>query len=51
MQIFVPIVFKIGAAGQPASESRFLMNQTLAKTPAGWRIASILSIPASTAAK
>jgi ketosteroid isomerase-like protein len=44
-QLFVPIMFNIGPAGQPAPEAPFLMNQTLVKTPAGWRIANILPIP------
>src|ERR1700674_2911287 len=49
-QLFVPIMFNIGLPGQPASESLFLMNQTLVKNAAGWRIASILPIPAPAAA-
>jgi len=44
-QLYVPIMFNIGAAGQPAPDTPFLMNQTLVKTPAGWRIANILPIP------
>ena len=40
-QLYVPITFNIGASGQPAPDTSFLMNQTLVKTPAGWRIASI----------
>lgn len=44
-QLFVPVMFNIGPAGQPASDAAFLMNQTLVKTPAGWRVASILPIP------
>jgi ketosteroid isomerase-like protein len=44
-QLFVPIIFNIGPPGQPASDAPFLMNQTLVKTAAGWRIASILPIP------
>jgi len=44
-QIFIPIVFTIGAAGQPAQESRFLMNQTLVRSESGWKVASILPIP------
>ena len=46
-QLFVPILFSIGGQGQPASDSLFLMNQTLVKTAAGWRIANILPIPAA----
>ena len=45
-QIYVPIVFTIGAAGQPPQQTRFLMNQVLVKTPSGWRVSSILPIPA-----
>jgi ketosteroid isomerase-like protein len=44
-QLYVPIVFNIGPPGQPAPDAPFLMNQTLVKTAAGWRIASILPIP------
>jgi ketosteroid isomerase-like protein len=45
-QIYVPIMFTIGAAGQPAQPTRFLMNLVLVKTPGGWRVSSILPIPA-----
>jgi len=45
-QLFVPIVFTMGAAGQPAQPTRFLMNQVLVKTAQGWRVSSILPIPA-----
>ena len=44
-QLYVPITFNIGAPGQPAPDMPFLMNQTLVKTAAGWRIANILPIP------
>ena len=44
-QIYVPIRFSIGAAGQPAPETRFLMNMVLVETGAGWKVASILPIP------
>jgi|SRR5947209_1567574 len=46
-QIYVPIAFAIGAAGQPAQQPKFLMNLVLVKTSAGWKISSILPIPAS----
>ena len=45
-QVFVPIVFTIGAQGQTAQPTRFLMNQVLIKTAEGWRVSSILPIPA-----
>lgn len=44
-QLYVPITFNIGAPGQPAPDTSFLMNQTLVKTSGGWRIANILPIP------
>ena len=44
-QIFVPIVFSIGPAGQPPQETRVHMNQTLLKVDGAWRVASILPIP------
>ena len=45
-QVYVPIMFTIGAAGQPPQQTKFLMNQVLVKTQAGWRVSSILPIPA-----
>jgi ketosteroid isomerase-like protein len=42
-QVYVPITFMIAPAAQTA---RFLMNQTLVKTPEGWKVSSILPIPA-----
>jgi ketosteroid isomerase-like protein len=44
-QLFVPIVFTIGTAGQPAQTTTFLMNQILRKTADGWKVSSILPIP------
>ena len=45
-QIYVPILFTIGAAGEPRQQTRFLMNQVLVKTSDGWRVSSVLPIPA-----
>lgn len=45
-QVFVPIMFTIGAPGQTAQPTRFLMNQVFVKTAGGWRVSSILPIPA-----
>ena len=47
-QLFVPIMFNIGAAAQPAPDAPVLMNQTLIKTQSGWRVASILPITVPT---
>jgi hypothetical protein len=47
-QLYVPTMFTIGAAGQPAQPTRFLMNLILVKTPGGWKVSSILPIPAPT---
>ena len=44
-QLYIPITFNIGAPGLAAPDTPFLMNQTLVKTAAGWRIANILPIP------
>ncbi|HEV7578312.1 MAG TPA: nuclear transport factor 2 family protein [Caldimonas sp.] len=44
-QLYVPITFNIGPPGQSAPDAPFLMNQTLVKTAAGWRIANILPVP------
>jgi hypothetical protein len=45
-QIYVPIVFTIGASGEQAQPVRFLFNLVLVKTPGGWKVSSILPIPA-----
>jgi ketosteroid isomerase-like protein len=45
-QIYVPINFTIGASGQQPQPMRFLMNMVLTKTPSGWKVSSILPIPA-----
>jgi ketosteroid isomerase-like protein len=45
-QIHVPIIFTIGAPGQPPQQMRFLMNQLFVHTTDGWKVSSILPIPA-----
>jgi hypothetical protein len=45
-QLYVPILFTIAPAGQSAEPTRFLMNQILVKTADGWKVSSILPIPA-----
>ena len=40
----VPIMFTIGAPGQPPQQMKFLMNQVLVKTQSGWKLSSILPI-------
>jgi ketosteroid isomerase-like protein len=46
--VYVPILFTIGAPGQRAQQTRFLFNQVLVKTAGGWKVSSILPIPAPT---
>jgi ketosteroid isomerase-like protein len=50
-QLYVPIMFTIGAAGQPPQPAKFLMNLVLVKTQSGWRVSSILPIPVPAASK
>lgn len=45
-QLFVPVQFTIGAAGQPPAVSRLYINQVFLKTGTGWRVVSILPVPA-----
>ena len=45
-QLYVPIMFMIGPADQTPTPTRFLMNQLLVKRPGGWKVATILPIPA-----
>ena len=47
-QVYVPIVFTIGALGQQPQPTRFLMNLVLTKTANAWKVLSILPIPAPT---
>jgi hypothetical protein len=47
-QIFVPIDFTIGAPGEQPQQTLFLMNMVLTETADGWKISSILPIPAPT---
>jgi ketosteroid isomerase-like protein len=44
-QVYVQMMFTIGAASQPSQQVKFLMNQVLVKTQSGWRVSSILPIP------
>ncbi len=44
-ELFVPLTVTAGPAGQPAQPVAIHMNQVLVRTPAGWKIASILPIP------
>ena len=46
VHLFVPITFMISPAGQTAQPTRFLMNQVVVKTADGWKVSSILPIPA-----
>jgi hypothetical protein len=46
VQFYVPITFMISPAGQTAQPTRFLMNQVVVKTADGWKVSSILPIPA-----
>ncbi len=43
-QILVPVTFTRGLPGKPAQDNTFLISQTLVRTAAGWRVASILPI-------
>jgi ketosteroid isomerase-like protein len=45
-QVYAPIMFTIGAPGQPPQQTKFLLNQVLVKTQEGWKVSSILPIPA-----
>jgi ketosteroid isomerase-like protein len=47
-QVYVPIVFTIGAPGQQPQPTRFLMNLVLTKTANAWKVSSILPIPVPT---
>jgi hypothetical protein len=45
-QLYAPITFMIAPAGQTAQPTRFLMNIVLVKVGDGWKVSSILPIPA-----
>ena len=42
-QLYVPIIFTIGAAGQPSQPARFSTNLILVKTPGGWKVVEHLA--------
>jgi hypothetical protein len=44
IQILVPVTFSRGLPGKPAQDNTFLICQTLVRTAAGWRVASIMPI-------
>ena len=46
ISIFLPIRFTMAPTGQPAQDAPFLMNQTWVQTPGGWKLGSLLPIPA-----
>jgi uncharacterized protein (TIGR02246 family) len=46
-QIFLPIVFTIGAPGRSSQQTRFLMTMLLVEVDGHWKVASILPIPAA----
>jgi hypothetical protein len=45
-QIYVPTRVTLGASGQPATTATFLINETAIRTPEGWRITSVIPVPA-----
>jgi Domain of unknown function (DUF4440) len=45
-QLYVPVTFMIAPAGQTAQPTRFLFNQVVVRTAEGWKVSSILPIPA-----
>src|SRR3954449_7104848 len=45
-QLYVPVTFMIAPAGQTAQPTRFFVDEVLVKTAGGWKVSSILPIPA-----
>jgi ketosteroid isomerase-like protein len=45
-QLHAAVQFTVGAPGQPAQVTRFLLNQVLVKSGGAWRVISIFPIPA-----
>jgi ketosteroid isomerase-like protein len=46
-QLLAPIKFRIGPPGQPAADADFIMTQAWIHESDGWKISSLLPIPAS----
>jgi hypothetical protein len=44
--IFAPTRITLGPAGQPGTPYQFLVNEFAIRTPEGWRIATIVPVPA-----
>jgi hypothetical protein len=45
--LVVPVTFTTGAAGQPPVQTRMFLNQVLLRTAAGWRVTTIVPVPAA----
>jgi len=46
VQVYMPARVTVGAAGQPATTSTYLINEFAIRTPAGWKIAAVIPVPA-----
>ena len=44
-QLYIPIPLTSGHAGQPVESTRVVMNQTIVRSPAGGKVASIVPAP------
>jgi uncharacterized protein (TIGR02246 family) len=47
VHLYVPITFMASPADQTPQPTRFLMNHVLVKTADGWKVSSILPVPAA----
>lgn len=47
VQLFVPVRFTMGPAGQPPQQVRFLMNQTWVQEGGTWKLLALLPVPAA----
>jgi hypothetical protein len=45
-QVYMPAKVTLGAAGQPATTSTFLINEFAIRTDAGWKITAVIPVPA-----
>jgi hypothetical protein len=46
VQIYAPTRVTIGAPGEAAATSLFLINEFAVRTPSGWKIAAVIPVPA-----
>ncbi|MDQ7976688.1 nuclear transport factor 2 family protein [Paraburkholderia sp. SARCC-3016] len=46
VQVYAPTKVTIGVPGQPAKTATFLINEFMIRSPSGWKVATVIPVPA-----